>query len=1314
VRREKIRGNANGAIPSVVKLDRDDAPAALIAAHVGAAHVGAAHVGAAHVGAAHVGAAKDRAAKDQAAKDRAARSGPGKSPASKQQAAKRRTRKWSRADEPANGHALGVAHALGGAGESIAASEDLPPPMAEDLAEADLVFEGDPALEVAAAQQMPDEPPADDRLADNRPADEAPQVKALKDAPEPGPEAFVHAAEPAPPAAEDVPADAVAAAAEPESVGEAEPESVDEAEPESVDEPDPAEDAAFVEAIYLAVNPDAAEAVREGRYASGREHWRRVGRAEYARGLRPAILDGRNYGPRPLAATADADDGGEFDAAGYLFLNADVRQALGSDPHAAAQHWLQYGRLEGRVRAGYAPFRKRSATPGEVMARPFGVNVYGPFAATSGLGTAARNTVRALQEVGIPVELWNFDSSQGYLRVAECDRARAPRYRINLLIANADAVERLFEAMPAGQFDSAYNIAIWQWELASFRPDWFTAFGGVDEVWTNSEFQVTAIAASAPVPVVKIYLPVQAPAVRRPASRDAFGLPADKFIFLCAFDIGSTSLRKNPFATIETFAKTFAPNENVFLVLKYHSIRYEPTFIAQLNRTIRGMPNVLVIADELSEVEMQTLRELCDCLVSAHRSEGFGLNIAEFMALGKPVVATNYSGNLDFMDAESAFPVDYTLTEIEQWAGPYGRGYVWADPDRDSLAAQMRRVFDDRAEAERRGRRAAERLAADFSFAAVGRTIAERFRAINLDAKPVKFLEWMGRSATRAVFTSRVADETPRYITTPRLTRQPLLSIVMPVYNVPGDLLEKCIRSVLNQSYPSWEICICDDGSRRADTLAVLAKYRGISPKIKIRGLNRNGGISGASNAAAEMAVGDYIVLLDNDDELDQDALWEVAAAINEDPERDCIYSDEYKIDMDGRLIDHFFKPDWSPEHLESVMYVLHMFVIRKQLFHQLRGFRSAFDGAQDYDLMLRCSRVTDRIHHIRKPLYHWRAIPGSSADQVDAKPTALTAGLRALQDHATAKYGTSARAVEGLTAGTFRVERPLPGRPRVSLLILTNNSVAELPGRGSICLVENFVNSIQAHTDYPNYEIVVVDNDSLSSEQVRKFRKLGVRVENFVTGGRPFNFAAKANFAVGCVRTEHLVLLNDDMEIIRPGWLTALLQLSCDPEIGGVGARLLHFDGTIQHVGVALGVNSSVAHLYHSFPGDMIGYNAFTHVIRNFSAVTAACFATRRSVLAQVGGFDEAFAVDFNDIDLCLRMRKAGYRIAYTPYAELYHFEGASAQRKAQDPAEVRLFAERWADIIADDPYYNPNLARDRLDYACRDWAPRLVAAAE
>ncbi len=1057
----------------------------------------------------------------------------------------------------------------------------------------------------------------------------------------------------------------------------------------------------FSEDLYLALNPDVEALVQQGSFASGHAHWQAVGHAEERAGRRPSITQDALYVDIPPPGTDCEVETGDFDAESYLLLYPDVRQAMGDDPLAARHHWVYHGRFEGRVGAGVAPYRSWQARPAEVLAKPFGINVFGPFAATSGLGTAARGILRAVQSVGIATELHPFDVSHGAPRVTPAERARTPTYRCNLLLANADQIARLTALYPAGHFDDAYNIAVWAWELAAFRPDWHTSFAPLDEVWTNSEFEVESIGAVAPVPVHKIRLPVEVAHEAAAEGREMFGIPQDRLVFLVAFDVGSTSARKNPGMVIEAFREAFAADENVFLVIKFHSTAIEPAITRQLTRALRGAENVLIVADLLPEGEMALLRAACDVLVSAHRSEGFGLNIAEFMALGKPVVATNYSGNLEFFDASVGFPIDYTLTEVAAAAGPYMPHYVWADPLRASLVEQLRLVYHDQAAAWARGARAAERMAEQFSAAQVGQDVRRRLQAIGLAAELPPFLGWLGRSRG-LVGSSPVSglDASQRQAVAALGMHRPVISLVVPVYNVAAAWLEACVASVQAQSYPFWELCLCDDASTEPGTHAVLARLQGSDPRIRIRRLAANRGIAAASNLAAEMATGEFVAMLDNDDALHPDALLEVARALFADPGIDVIYTDEDKIDERGALIDTYHKPDWSPEHLESVMYVLHMLVVRKRLFLELGGFRDEYSGAQDYDLMLRLSRRTQRVHHIARALYHWRAVEGSSAAVVDAKPYALRAGFRALADHVAEKHAGRAWVEDGLLPGTFRVRRKILGRTRVSLLILTNNDELELPGRGRFHMVDNLVDSILRRTSYRNYEIVIVDNSRLDAEQVARFRTLGVRVENFTGAMVPFNYAAKANYALRVCRTEHLVMLNDDMEVMNEDWLTSLLELSQEPEVGGVGAKLLHADGTIQHVGCVIGVNNGAAHVYHSFPGDFVGYNGFTHLIRNYSAVTGACFATRKSVMLQVGGLDENFAVDFNDMDLCLKMVESGYRIVYTPYASLFHFEGASAKRITQNAEERRRFVARWARYMENDPHFNPNFSKSRFDF--------------
>lgn len=531
----------------------------------------------------------------------------------------------------------------------------------------------------------------------------------------------------------------------------------------------------------------------------------------------------------------------------------------------------------------------------------------------------------------------------------------------------------------------------------------------------------------------------------------------------------------------------------------------------------------------------------------------------------------------------------------------------------------------------------------------------------------------------------------------------PVISVIVPVYNVAAIYLERCIESIKAQSYPFWQLCLADDGSTNPETLAVLRRYEGSDARIRVRYLPNNLGIAAASNHAVEMSTGDYLAMLDNDDELAPDALLHVAIAVSADRTIDCLYTDEDKLDPSGEHREPYCKPDWSPEHLESVMYVLHLLVVRKSLFLDIGGFREEFSGAQDYDLMLRISRKTARIHHIPEVDYHWRMVPGSAAAQVDAKPAALDAAKRALADHIAIKHGGNAWVEPGLLPGHFRLRHRIAGDPPVTILITTNNSRTTLAERGEFVMVDNLVRSILEKTSYANHRIIVVDNGNSSAEQLDERRRHGVKTIAYPCPAGPFNYARKCNFSVRQVSTEHLVILNDDMEVINRDWLEALLEFSQLPDIGVVGAKLFHADGTIQHCGIVIGVNQGSAHMYHSFPGDFVGYNSFTHIVRNYSAVTGACIATRKSVWTQANGLDEKFATDFNDTDFCLRVCELGYRIVFTPHAELFHYEGKTSVRKTQNPAEVELFRRRWHKYMANDPYYNPNLAREGVEFRLR-----------
>uniref|UniRef100_UPI003342A6E3 glycosyltransferase family 2 protein n=1 Tax=Castellaniella defragrans TaxID=75697 RepID=UPI003342A6E3 len=526
---------------------------------------------------------------------------------------------------------------------------------------------------------------------------------------------------------------------------------------------------------------------------------------------------------------------------------------------------------------------------------------------------------------------------------------------------------------------------------------------------------------------------------------------------------------------------------------------------------------------------------------------------------------------------------------------------------------------------------------------------------------------------------------------------------MVPVYNTPAKILDEAIESVLHQTYTNWELCLCDDASSSKETVHVLEKYRGSDPRIKIVRSSKNLHIARATNLAAEFATGHFIAFLDHDDTLEPKALELVVQAIENGSDIDVLYTDEDKLEEDGSRSEPYLKPDWSPEHLLSVMYVLHFMVIRKSLFLELGGLRDEFTGSQDYDLALRATAKARRVEHIPHVLYHWRKIPGSAAAVVDAKPTALINAKKALTDFVQSQEPT-AEVVDGLFTGSFRVKWPVDASRPVTLVILTGSCTREVEGRGKILLVENAVKSIIERSTFRNFNLIVLDDGKLPEDIHDRFLKWGVKVAQYEFEG-PFNFPDKTNHALGLVTTEDVIMLNDDIEVVAPDWIEALLSFSRRADIGAVGARLIYPNGRLQHAGVVLGVNGLTTHIFHNLPSSEIGYCGFTHLIRNYSAVTGAVLATRMSVIEKVGMFDPKLRIDYNDIDFCLRMRDAGYRIVYSPYALLYHYEGSSLPRRDVDEADRMHFLSKWPDKIQRDPYYNPRLPKDRVDCQVAEW---------
>jgi GT2 family glycosyltransferase/LmbE family N-acetylglucosaminyl deacetylase len=538
----------------------------------------------------------------------------------------------------------------------------------------------------------------------------------------------------------------------------------------------------------------------------------------------------------------------------------------------------------------------------------------------------------------------------------------------------------------------------------------------------------------------------------------------------------------------------------------------------------------------------------------------------------------------------------------------------------------------------------------------------------------------------------------------------PLLSILMPVYDTPQPLLCRAIDSVLQQSYPHWELCIADDASPSPHIQTILEEYSRRDRRIKLVARSQNGHIAAASNSALTLARGTFVCLLDHDDKLACHALYFVACAIRAYPDKDLFYSDEDKIDNDGRRFEPYFKPDWNPDLFLAYNFFNHLGVVRKSLMDQLGGFRVGYEGAEDYDLVLRAiARVGHgKVHHIPHVLYHWGLAPGSTAIGHEQKPYALGAAIRAVREHLAGESIHAEVTESSPGSANLRVRYILPDPPPfVSIIIATHDAYALL----SRCL-----DSIFEKTIYPCYEVIIVDNRSEDPMVLDYLQSLQKRQDvRVLRDDRPFNYSALNNAAAQQARGEVLCLMNNDVEVISTDWLQEMVSHAVRPEIGMVGCRLWFPDDTLQHAGVILGVGGVAGHAHHRLNRTQRGYFSRASLVQNYSAVTAACSVVRASVFRQVQGFNERhLAIAFNDIDLCLRIRDAGYRNLWTPFAELYHFE--SATRGYEDTPEKRSRFERekmymleyHKNALLNDPAYNPNLALELKDFTLA-YPPRI-----
>jgi glycosyltransferase involved in cell wall biosynthesis len=550
------------------------------------------------------------------------------------------------------------------------------------------------------------------------------------------------------------------------------------------------------------------------------------------------------------------------------------------------------------------------------------------------------------------------------------------------------------------------------------------------------------------------------------------------------------------------------------------------------------------------------------------------------------------------------------------------------------------------------------------------------------------------------------------------LAPKTVISVIMPVHNPSETLLRRAIESVRAQIYQDWELCIADDGSTEPHVGPLLRNYASADDRIKVCFRNANGGIAAASNSALTLAGGDYVAFIDHDDEIPPHALLLIAREVANDPGVDVIYTDEDKFDEAGRRFDPYFKPDWNPALILSQNFVNHLAVYRRRLIEQVGGFRDAFSGSQDYDLLLRCAELTTphKIRHVPHVLYHWRAVAGSTARSTGAKPYAILAGQRAVQD-ALGRRGIKGT-VEVTRHNYYQVDYQVPDvLPEVSILI---------PSDCKSDLVVRCVSKLLAVTDYPRFEVLLLVNETAkktdAERSVHEKVQKDPRIRVLFYPDRPFNFSWINNWGASRARGSVLCFISDDVEVISPDWLQQMVARLALAYVGAVGAMLYDPKDAIQHAGIILGSGGVAGHAHRLAPRSTAGYFGRAALEQDVSAVTAACAAISRRAFESVGGFDEQLAAAFNDVDLCLRLAHAGWRILWTPRVELYRREVAalatSPERLDQMRREEQLMWDRWSAALTSDRNYNPNLSLEagstfKLSFPPRvDWRAALLGS--
>lgn len=702
----------------------------------------------------------------------------------------------------------------------------------------------------------------------------------------------------------------------------------------------------------------------------------------------------------------------------------------------------------------------------------------------------------------------------------------------------------------------------------------------------------------------------------------------------------------------------------------------EDSFFAKLQSQAANLQNVELIS-ALDHAQATALLTGADAIVLSSRDETMPIAIIEAMSLSKAVVSTDVGG-------------------IHEWINDGMNGLLVPSEDPPALAVALNRCASDPkvvAQLGATGRRTFEHHFTLERFATRFLSLLESVanqETVRGSSETIDYKDWIERFD---VLTPQHVAMMRRHVRT--LRRQPLISVILPVYNPELGVLDSAIRSVQQQIYPRWELCIADDASTDPAIRPFLEAKCLEDDRIKVVFREKNGHISACSNSAIGISTGEWCALLDQDDVFAEKALAFVALEIEQHPNAGLIYSDEDKVDEAGVRSDPFFKPDWNPELFHGQNFINHLGVYRADILRKIGGFREGFEGSQDYDLALRSIEQLDpeQVRHIPRILYHWRSVAGSLAAVPDAKPYAKEAARKALGDHLV-RIGVAGQVVacpENKESHRTIYEIAEPA-PKVSIVI---------PMRDRVELIERCLASIRMHTDYPSIEFVIVDNGSVEADTFAFLRRTELEFgAQIVRDEGSFNFSRLINDGGAKASGEVLAFLNNDMEATENDWLREMVSHVMQPGVGAVGARLWYPNGTLQHGGVILGLGGVAGHAFTGVPHGHPGYFNRAWLQQNCSAVTAACMVVKKEIFDQAGGFDETnLAISFNDVDFCLRLQKAGLRNVWTPYSNMIHHESASRghqptpEEQAQFKREAAYMQQKWGNELLHDRFYNPNL---------------------